>query len=130
MSVQLGSALADAALAADEKVRPQGVAVGAAAICSDHTSYAADVQKCTSLDKSDPSTASHGPTIEPEDCEAQLRPPLSKNLRHNLELIPDDNDPHSPARLSEWETSLIVIGFGALVSICWLNSTIFRAELI
>jgi hypothetical protein len=118
---QLGSALADAALAADEKAQLQGMAVSTGANCSDHTSHSAEAQKSAgmSLEQTDPSVvASATIGLAPDDCEAQL--PSSTPIT-GVEFTHDDNDPHSPARLSEWETSLIVMGIGALVR-SW-NST-------
>ena len=123
---QLGSALADAALAADEKTQLQGMTASSTeAHCSDHTSHSADAKKNLQCDgmpinKTDPSVAANATTgLAPGDCEAQLP---NSTLVTGVEFTHDDNDPHSPARLSEWETSLIVMGIGALVR-SWNSGT-------
>jgi hypothetical protein len=53
-----------------------------------------------------------------EDCEAQLYRP-SPTPSTGVDFTDEENDPHSPARLSEWETSLIVMAIGALVRNWW-----------
>ena len=98
--VQLGSALADAALAADEKAHSQSMT---AAVCLEHGSRGAEVHKHTSIPvnnllKSESSDPTSTPTEAREDCEAQLN---LTNIRCTdaVELACEDNDPHSPARL-------------------------------
>lgn len=72
-----------------------------------------------SINKLDPTIDASAPKGACEDCEAQLHLPRT-TFTSGVELTPDDNDPHSPARLSEWETSLIVMAIGALVS-CYMS---------
>lgn len=81
--------------------------------CSDLTSYAVEMEKDASLsvDESNLGIAPNRTTeVAYTDCEAQQH-----CWSQGVELPQDDNNPHSPVKLSEWETSLVVIGIGLLV---------------
>ena len=134
--MQLGSALADAALSANDKAEYEAAASQAAAdAAADMSLSGLDIPN-----ESDtaPAAAAATPTGGPaeqaaaDDCEAQQATSTVADTSqgkaaeltqvqqpHNVNV----HDPHagkeepSPATtLSEWETSLVVMGIGALVS--------------